>query len=318
MTPLNYQARFEARWGQLHNPHVRALAWLLDAPDLLDPLAAAWSGRLAAPIVVTTARRHWLLALDADPAPLLAALGERNWTRLGLYAEQLMAFFYQSEGRLLAHGLQVRASRNDTIGEFDFLLAGAGGGVEHVELATKFYLQLDQTAGGADFDTLIGPNLADSLGAKMRKIIVQQLNLGAHPAAQALLPGPLVGAHALVKGWLFYPHPGGKVETMAGIAAGHCAGFWCTLDELAMLPAACWVVLPRLQWLAPYRLAQRLDEGTATTDVAGLAQLVRAAFARKPIPVMVAALAPTAAGDLVETSRGFIVPDDWRSRALGR
>ena len=33
----SYQAGFERRWGHLRRPHVRALAWLLDAPDLLDP-----------------------------------------------------------------------------------------------------------------------------------------------------------------------------------------------------------------------------------------------------------------------------------------
>ncbi len=32
----NYQSYFERRWGHLRRARVRALAWLLDAPDLLD------------------------------------------------------------------------------------------------------------------------------------------------------------------------------------------------------------------------------------------------------------------------------------------
>ena len=67
---------------------------------------------------------------------------------------------------------------------------------EHIEFATKFYLL--QGEADKEFDALVGPNLADSLGAKMRKIFERQLELGAHPAAQPLLPRPVAQARALV------------------------------------------------------------------------------------------------------------------------
>ncbi len=309
---LSYQARFAARWGHLHNPHVRALAWLIDSPDLLDPDAEEWAGKLAAPSVVDPAVRDWLTRLDRDPSALLASLGERPYTRLGLYAEKLMAYFYQAQGRLVAHGLQVRASRNDTVGEFDFLLEAEEGGVEHIELATKFYLL--QGAAASRFDTLIGPNLADSLGAKMRKIIHKQLALAEHPAAQAILPRPVLRASALVKGWLFYPSAQLAAAPMAGIALEHCTGFWCAIGELQALATASWVILPRLQWLAPYRL----DAGAALLDLPSLSLAVAALFERTRSPVMVAAMCAAPDGGLVEQQRGFIVPDDWQSRALLR
>jgi len=319
---LSCQAVYAQRWGHLHNPHVRALAWLLDAPDLLDAAAPDWAGQLAAPTIVTPDLRDWLDKLDRDSAPLLAALGERPFTRLGLYAEKLMAFFYAAQGRLVAHGLQVRASRNDTVGEFDFLLEDAGGaieGVEHIELATKFYL-LEGTAPDR-FDTLVGPNLADSLGAKMRKIVGKQLTLSQHPAAQALLSRPVLRARALVKGWLFYPavHP----PLMAGIAPGHCRGFWRPLQTVAQLSAPAWVILPRLQWLAPYRLdpAQVKEgerEGVTVFDASGLAQAIAAVFEKTRAPVLVASMRAGASGELVEESRGFIVPDDWQAKAAIR
>ncbi|HEX8611447.1 MAG TPA: DUF1853 family protein [Telluria sp.] len=305
----NYQAAFARRWGQLAQPHVRALAWLLHAPDLLDAADPHWDGRIASLGVLPGAVDDWLTGLDADPSRLLEALGTRNYTRLGLYAEKLMAFYFQEHGQLVAHGLQVRASRNDTVGEFDFLLDDGHGGLEHIEFATKFYLLEGQAA--SRFDTFVGPNLADSLGAKMRKIFDRQLALGSHPAAQAVLPRPVTRARALVKGWLFYP--GGAGQAMDGVSRQHCRGFWCALDEVAALAPDAWVILPRLQWLAPFR----------SPDQAGLLdrEQLQATLAEKfgtvPMPVLVAAVC-VEDGYLVETQRGFIVPNDWRVRAAFR
>ncbi len=303
----NYQAQFQQRWGHLQRPHVRALAWLLDAPDLLDPADPHWEGRIASLGQLPASIDGWLARVDADPSGLDAELGERLYTRLGLYAEKLMAFYYREHGLLVAHGLQVRATRNDTVGEFDFLLDAGPDGVEHIEFATKFYLL--EGAAASRFDTFVGPNLADSLGAKMRKIFDKQLALGQHPAARDVLPRPVVKARALVKGWLFYP--AGQLGEMAGISAQHCRGFWCALEEVGALPAQQYVVLPKLQWLAPYRgnhASVRRDE---------LAALLTHQFETVPMPVLVAAVKQEA-GMLVETGRGFIVPDNWRARAAFR
>jgi hypothetical protein len=303
-----YQAYFERRWGHLRRARVRALAWLLDAPDLLDVHDPHWDGRIATLGPVTPETERWLLDLDADPSALDAALGAKMITRLGLYAEKLMAFYFAQQGRLVAHGLQVRATRNDTVGEFDFLL-DAGAGVEHIEFATKFYLlQGDSTAG---FDTFVGPNLADSLGRKMRKVFDRQLELGSHPAAQDVLPRPVVAARALVKGWLFYPR--GTYETMRGITAGHCRGFWCALEELDALPGDRFLILPRLQWLPPFRA----QSATWMLDKAQLAAELDDHFAVSDAPVLVS-LVREAPGCIVEFERGFIVPDDWRERAAAR
>lgn len=305
----SYQSLFHRRWGHLRRARVRALAWLLDSPDLLDLHATAWAGRVATLGPVTPDVADWLARLDADPSRLDAALGTRPQTRLGLYAEKLMAFYFAERGRLVAHGLQVRAGRNDTVGEFDFLLDAGPDGLEHIEFATKFYLR--DGAGAQELDALVGPNLADSLGVKMRKVFERQLALGAHPAAQPLLPRPVTQARALVKGWLFYP--AGSWPAMQGIAAGHCRGFWCALDELDALDApagTAFLVLPKLQWLAPFRAWS----ATWMLDRAQLAAELADQFATSPTPVLVA-LARTVDGVLEEYMRGFIVPNDWRARA---
>jgi hypothetical protein len=314
----NYQSCFERRWGHLRRARVRALAWLLDAPDLLDIHDPHWEGRIATLGPMTPDTERWLLALDQDPSALDEALGARMYTRLGLYAEKLMAFYFASQGRLVAHGLQVRAGRDATIGEFDFLLDAGPEGVEHIEFATKFYLLQDEAGGGvgmeaaASFDDFVGPNLADSLGRKMRKVFDRQLELGSHPAAQALLPRPVIRAKALVKGWLFYP--AGTYFSMGGIAAGHCRGFWCALSELAQMDADRFLILPRLQWLPPFRASSAtwmLDRDQLIAELADH-------FATAGTPVLVAVVRDERSngqGAIVETERGFIVPDDWRERA---
>ncbi len=310
-TADTYQSRFEARWGHLTQPRVRALAWLLDAPDLLDAADPHWQGKIATLGVLPAAVDDWLGALDADPSALDASLGTRVYTRLGLYAEKLMAFYFREHGMLVAHGLQIRAARNDTVGEFDFLLDAGPDAVDHIEFATKFYLLEGEAA--SRFDTFVGPNLADSLGAKMRKIFERQLALGQHPAAQALLPRPVAKAQALVKGWLFYPL--GAHSGMDGISALHCRGFWCALAQVPTLAATGFVVLPRLEWLAPYKSDASATE--TVLDGARLQARLAAQFETVPMPVLVAAVRQQ--GDtVVEEGRGFIVPDDWRARAAFR
>jgi hypothetical protein len=309
--PEPYQARFDRRWGALRDARVRALAWLLDAPDLLDADDQSWHGKVLALAPVTPETERWLCALDHDPAPLDAALGERAFTRLGLYAEKLMAFYFRAQGVLVAHSLQVRAARNDTVGEFDFLLDAGAGGLEHIEFATKFYLL--QRLDPDDLDALIGPNLADSLGAKMRKIIGKQLALGQHPAAQAQLPGPVVSARALVKGWLFYPLPTLDAGPMRGINRSHCRGFWCAIDELDLLPDVLFLILPKLQWLAPFRATSAPGMQTR----ASLHATLCSQFAISDSPILVALLRQQA-GYVVEIDRGFIVPATWRTNAASK
>ncbi len=320
-----YQARFERRWGHLVRPPVRALAWLLDSPDLLDAAAPWWTGRIATLGPVSSATASWLAALDADPAPLDAALGAKVYSRLGLYAEKLMAFYFAQHGQLAAHGLQVRVAHKggkETVGEFDFLLEEPDG-LRHIEFATKFYL-LDSQLDTTDFDLLVGPNLGDTLGRKMRKIFEQQLALADHPAAQAVLPQPVTSAQALVKGWLYYPP--GRDPVVPGLTPDHCRGRWHTLAGIAegvACPGERFVVMPRLQWLAPLKVpaARGADDALPPTPPAlsraELAALLAQKFGVDPSPVMVATVREEGEW-LLEEARAFIVRDDWPVRAAAR
>lgn len=314
--PETCQTRFHRRWGHLQDAHVRALAWLLDAPDLLDPDAAQWGGRIATLDIDFNAAGAWLAALDHDPAPLYAYMSLASVSRLGRYAERLMAFYFQASGSLVAHGLQVRAAANDTVGEFDFLLRD-GAALIHYEFATKFYL-FDARSTPQAAEYFVGPNLADTLDAKMEKILNRQLALGQHRAAQACLPQPVARAQALVKGWLFYHHDPVTAQMSPGVSAAHCRGFWCSLAEFgerrygSATAGEGFLVLPRLAWLAPARCDARdmLDHDT-------MLQHLQAHFAEQTMPLMLAVMSGEGRQAL-EVARGFIVPDDWRERAHER
>ncbi|HJW53649.1 MAG TPA: DUF1853 family protein [Burkholderiaceae bacterium] len=309
--PDAFQADFHRRWNHLRDPHVRALAWLLDAPDLLDPDALQWHGRIASLSSRAVDDAYaWLNVLDREPATLHARLDLQPVTRLGRYAEKLMAFYFSYRQILHASGVQVRSAKNDTIGEFDFLLR-CGDALVHWEFAVKFYL-LKSSGSRSEADYFIGPNLADTLDAKMRKILDRQLSLAQHPAAQHYLPQPVASARALVKGWLFYHAGDGILPTATGVSRNHCRGFWCALAESEMLDAERYVILPRLQWLAPAQV--RLED---TLDKPALQRSLAAHFAWDSMPVLVALLAPQEK-DALETCRGFIVPDDWPVRAAKR
>ncbi|HCE07643.1 MAG TPA: DUF1853 domain-containing protein [Oxalobacteraceae bacterium] len=308
----SFQTRFHRRWNHLNDPHVRALAWLLDAPDLLDPEAPQWRGRIASLANQTDHEvLDWLAALDRDPGELRDYLGiqpgGQEFTRLGRYAEKLMAFYFRHRGVLLAHGVQVRAAKNDTIGEFDFLLRH-GDDLVHWEFATKFYL-LESGTAGLEAEYFIGPNLADTLGAKMGKILDRQLMLSQHPAAQIHLPQSVASAQALLRGWLFYHEVGPDTARESGVSKEHCRGFWRALAELESVQAERYALLPRLSWLAPAKMAI-----AASLDRRALQHALSRHFAQDTMPVLVALL--ESHGDVaLETDRGFIVPDDWRHRA---
>src|SRR5262249_19042721 len=135
---MEFQTLFHRFWQHLEDPHVRALAWMLTSPDMLSARSPAWQGNIATvPIGDPQALIAWLTELDRQPKPLHQVLAVHQHTRLGHYAEKLLAFYLQHQGILFAHGLQVHQYGVNTIGEFDFLVRQRMG-LTHWELATKF------------------------------------------------------------------------------------------------------------------------------------------------------------------------------------
>jgi hypothetical protein len=297
----DFQALFQQRWPQLRQPDVRNLAWLLDSPILLNPAHPRWRDQVAQLPEVDARCVDWLTSLDRAPQPLLDHLALHPHTRLGHYAENLLAWYFAWNGTLEAHSVQVRA--HTTIGEFDFLLNLAGG-LEHWEFACKFYLQVDP---GTSLSHLVGPNLADNLHDKSVKIIDSQLALGRHEHAGRYLPAKLMATRVLLKGWLFYPIQ--QTRSLPELWPNHCRGAWCRISELDRLGEGCYAVLTRLRWLAP----ARFTDGGAFLSMQALQQLLGQQFAVDDRPVLVVSLDQLEQqdGDWIERRRIFVVPDNW-------
>ncbi|WP_085481138.1 DUF1853 family protein [Paraburkholderia susongensis] len=323
-----------SRDDPLRDPAVRDLAWLLLSPDLLRPQSPI--GALANPFETPSqlqATTAWLRALDAAPESLHLDLEATRITRLGRYAERLLGWFlqYGPAAQLVAAGVPLRRA-GVTLGECDFLVSTREGARLHWELAVKCYLHAgearESSAGRlADY---VGPNLKDRFDIKLAHLLNHQLPLSAREEfASAGYPGPWT-AQMFVKGWLFYRHgdtPADPVE----LDPAHGRGWWVTRSDWPAFAAAharTWRALPRLEWLAPRRVA--LDEQGASrgknkdeskdSDMAEGAPYVDAptlAAQTSPQrgPVMVAAFIEDGAGHLIERSRGFIVPDDWPEHA---
>ncbi|SAK59034.1 hypothetical protein AWB76_02669 [Caballeronia temeraria] len=298
---------------------VRDLAWLLFAPDLLREGDAA----LAHPFASKEERDAtlaWLKALDAAPQPLHDHARDPKFTRLGIYAESLIRFFlaHGPAARLIAANVPLRRQRR-TIGECDFLLESADGARLHWELAVKFYLHIgdDDAARTARLSNYVGPNLQDRFDIKHERLMTHQLALTGR-AEFALLgfDGPWQ-AQLFIKGRLFYHGlDGDAVVPAPEIGAHHLRGWWLTASEWREARAhasgdeRAWVVQPRMAWLA----SRRLDASAAGTLIAE-SDAIRSRLEATIAPTMIAAYMRDEAGQWIEESRGFIVPDDWPARA---
>jgi uncharacterized protein len=331
----------------LRDPAVRDLAWLLLSPDLLRPQPPV--GALATPFGTpqeASACIAWLRALDAAPGPLHEELATTRITRLGRYAERLLGWFLQHgpAARLVAAGVPLRRA-GVTLGECDFLVRTQQGVQLHWELAVKCYLHAGEvralpvprvsaplSSAAASLSTgqlseplsaklsarlsdYVGPNLKDRFDLKLAHVLNHQLPLSAREEfASVGYKGPWT-PQMFIKGWLFYRHgetPPDPVE----LDPAHGRGWWVTRADWPAFAAAQngkWRPLQRLEWLAPRR------HTPADVQAGGLvfvdAPTLAAQTSHQHGPAMVAVFAEDGTGNLIECSRGFIVPDEWPAQA---
>ncbi|WP_263141658.1 DUF1853 family protein [Pseudomonas sp. RIT-PI-AD] len=305
MTPF---AELQDLPRRLRGATLRDLAWTLLSPPLLatpgapqrHPLQASeWAAR-------PSALADWLLALQRDPAPLLAGLAEPANPRLGRYYERLWQFALgQAPGiELLANNLAIRQDGR-TLGELDLLLRDAEG-LHHLELAVKFYLGHRDASGTTRW---IGPSRHDRLDLKLAHLRERQLPLSAHPSTLALLAGRGLGAPEpglWLGGYLFYPWREG-CPPPPGAPSHHSRGRWLFRRDWRKLQAECpggrWQPVPRMAWLAPLRL----EEPPPTLDC----ESWRGALEVPAPAILLARLEPGAEGGWEERERCFLVPDAW-------
>ena len=298
---------------QLATPQVRALAWLIGSPGVLDARNAQFGERVVADAWCAEAfeaATPWLLALDREPAPLLEFLAARTSRRVGRLAEALLSYWlrWRPGVELVAENLAVRGAQS-TLGEFDFVFREPGQvQATHWETAVKFYLYRPEVGGLGGY---AGPTGKDVLAAKTARIFDRQLTLGTtQEGAEALkkLGVNDLLTQAWVKGWLFYPI-GQSAVAAPGTNPQHSRGWWLRHGPQwaqALDAGKRYAVLPRLDWLVwPWMAA---EAGTETLQ--SLARLVDLRMAAESESLLVVELMENA-GRWIEHSRGFIVPADW-------
>ncbi|MDH4285221.1 MAG: DUF1853 family protein [Gallionellaceae bacterium] len=297
----------------LTDPAVRDLAWVIGSPCLLEHSYPAYNNQVVDDDwcgAQFQASAAWLTALDLSPLPLHDFIAARPTHRLGHYFETLIAFWlgHLPETQLIATNLQVQQQQH-TLGEYDFLFRNANGAVCHWEAAVKFYLQVEPLAEQRAF---IGPGTKDRLDLKLDRIFRHQLLLGDTRAGQQALPSGLKldKRQAYIKGYLFYHSSSLDRPTAQGISASHLSGWWVrhASEQLPQISAASrWVILPRLRWLAPARVA----EDAEVMDYATLDEKLREHFSVRTEALLACELKCTKTGEWHEISRGFVVCSNW-------
>ena len=294
------------------NPSVRDLAWVIASATMLQAhearrpvfstqdCSAAFAKALAK-----------LQQLEEDPAPLLSYLEQFDGHRVGRYFEALTHYWLQHLAGLevVANNLQLRDGKQ-TVGEIDFLFR-ENKQLIHWEVAVKYYLQLVPDCEEHEY---IGPNAADNLASKTKRLFEEQLPRSTEQNLVREL-GALDGTgsikrQAFIKGWLFYrgfPEPPGTCPS--SINPDHLKGFWIRHGEDKLPPQTqngLWTLLKKPYWLAP-KLSATTD-GLINRDQMEL--LLESHFNTKKSPLLVAQLELCASGYL-ERLRGFVVAPKW-------
>ncbi|MDX1733730.1 MAG: DUF1853 family protein [Halioglobus sp.] len=292
---------------------MRDLAWACFSQPLIhcSDFARTAADPVDCKIALTAPRRAWLASLDADPQPLHAHLEARGSRRLGMYYEGLWHFLLRNDPalELVAHNQPVQHDGR-TIGEFDCLYFCRERNCHvHLELTVKYYLGYPVRSGSAAPSTQwLGPNTRDRLHRKLRHLLEKQSRLADQPGARAVLAE--LGIDTLqreiaFRGYLFQPPA--PLPYPQGHNRHSVSGSWLRIGELRQalqdMPAATFLPLPRLRWLSP-AVAAASDRPQAGGEIVST---LRQRLARKPVPVLLAALDDAGA----EQTRLFVTPDDW-------
>lgn len=298
----------------LQDSAVRDLAWVIASPGLLDANHTGYTGQVVNDAWCATQLQTcmpWLSALDATPHTLHEYIAARTSRRLGHYFETLISFWFshRPDTQIIARNLQVQESGR-TLGEYDLLWRDDAGRARHWEMAVKYYLQVKPLSEQCAF---IGPGARDRLDLKLDRVFQHQLGLGRTPAGRAALPDgiELGTAQAFMKGYLFYPAEQSRTLSPPGVSATHLRGWWIRFP-VSLLPQTSndsgWMILPRLRWLAPARLAADASVMTNAEICAVLGQHFTATSEALQVIELQRAVDD---GTWHECARGFVVYSAW-------
>ncbi len=298
---------------------VRDLAWVIFSPVLLHNIPVKKfcfdNGSLL------TEGNKWinnfLRSLDNDPRKLKEYIAKENSKLIGKYFENLVKFWLehgQSSHELVSSNLQIN-SNGRTIGEFDFILKkNNNNGFIHLEVAGKFYLAYRNIGEWSNF---IGPNGIDNLHTKLEKLQKEQMLLSGKPDSVKTLKTLGINKKLekiiLLKGYIFYNHKHyfGKTFIPPIYASeNHLKGWWIRFNEINDFfkrQNSKWFIVERKNWVS--RVYDPSPNQIFTSET--LVYKLQEYFGNNSYPILVAQLDISENGILYETSRGFIVSNNW-------
>jgi len=259
---------------------VRDLAWALLTPGLFSQFPDTYVVNIdkdddcLIPIWRDNELIKWLYGLDKYPASLTHHLKDQRATRLGIYFEQLLSFYFGHYPRfnLLAKNLQANGEKR-TVGEYDFIVWDKHVQQHyHIEVAVKFYVgypdltvDIPKNIVMYNWHQWIGPNKKDSLSIKLNHLTQHQLCLsetdaGATALATIGLTPQQLKPKLLLTGRLYLPYQ--NSSDSHGIEMPHRGHFqsphrqyWQYRKALISSPTILntddrYTILPRQLWLS--------------------------------------------------------------------
>jgi hypothetical protein len=190
---------------RLKHQCTRDLYWLLASEYPLNPNHAVFQ-LFPESILKDMVIRHtdFIVELDQSPQEFIEYLNTKPTRRLGIYAERLMAYFFDKSPliELVTHSSQI-IREGDTLGEIDFIIEWKGE-LYHIELAVKYYLG---TADLNQMENWIGPSGNDTLALKLDKALSKQLPLAREPEVSLMVGGRNITSYLFLKGKFFCNAP---------------------------------------------------------------------------------------------------------------
>ncbi|CUI16376.1 hypothetical protein PNK_0750 [Candidatus Protochlamydia naegleriophila] len=298
---------------------VRELAWAVGSCPLVK-------NSVHLPCCEESSCRSWLIEwtprlkeLDEDPSALLNFVGCLTSKRLGDYFARLVEFWLLHRPDVINLHANVQIKGERTVGEFDFIYFSLREQrTMHWEVAVKYFLYYRDLRG----TRLLGPNLKDSLQAKLGHLQERQLRLSLHSLAQSWLASQGLSdpkVEAFIKGYIFYPWGDLFCEMPKEIHPCHLRGWWAGYrspdwdawsKHIISLQESRWCILPKSCWLTPQSWSSQDLFVLHTSN--GLLQAIHDHFEEASNCLLIAQL-EDCAGDWKEMSRGFIVGAHWPS-----
>ncbi len=175
-----------------------------------------------------------------------------------LYEDALASLLTSSPSiELVEKNLQVQKDKHSTVGELDFLIRMPDGSLNHLELATKFYLAVGTDDGFA----YPGPDSRDNYDRKIDRLLSHQLTLVER--YKDCLPVGYRDAEIVVTQLIYgclFEHVGQVESSTPQFCNPQCRrGKWLRYSEVAewFSEGAVLELVPKCLWPVPFEL---LDE----------------------------------------------------------